>query len=1011
MRNKFRTLLALILCLVTFALIATACVKVQTPENPEPNVGEPYNWSFNKPYAGTPDEDMKIDGKLDEEVWQNKNLLSQTFQGKKVSWSATTHFTEKGIYIGVSATSDNMVYKTRYTSRSIINVYLCKTGTQTYNINSLAYHQGRTFVFQLDPYYCRSKSRIPYYYKATVDGELNSETTCTMTAELFLTWKDLYYTQEELGENGYPDDIQMYVNYGSEATEVLGSCLWREETYFLYDKDGYKGNVESDVYGSADGGLAATDRWSFNAENKLQTTAGRTQIIWLKDAYAKDFVFEATLKPLGTDDNGQDISLRGDRVYGRFGLITENAYGTALVNGKTSGNYSIFSADARSVTNNQNGKKVIQLQTCRQIDSFHWQNEIGLSQTVQRDYDQETLKLRIIKQGDMFYYFYNDLYWDCERIVNLQDEVYCGFYTSQGMVIEDSKFEDYSGKAEELNDELSKYVYFIDVPGADTYGTVETSAYAVAKGKEVTVSFLPKSRGVLTQITRNGEDAYDEIVSAMNEKCEYTFTPDTDVTFGATFTPFDNENLVKTVVVFKDGNDEQIKDANFEISGSNKLLFYKGTPNLSGTVIVYIPKQGVYTVDGREFVVDGTYYLRSTFNNHHEVNTSFALTDETTSVDTKGNAESVKETKSFTLYCTTAENGWGKITVNGITVTGRGTLLYNEETKSYYTETSVRRYYKTMVGENFAVDAHVYMTEVAHNNNDLAAVTVTDGNDVLAFKYNINQGGNLIIATGNSASETSVEFAISGFWWDGKQHTPAANGANGKTEMAFRIVKCGSALYLFNNDGVMRAYFNKDGIHLVNGAKIVWGSENLSGINDDIKKLFSTGNQMAVGVFTYRSSGLKAEFDLDYSSDIKDVYTSAIGYGTLSFTLDEECKLADEYPVKDGYGMGEIVQIGVDIKNARNARLQMMITDKNGTRVVDGKYDWSNDCITFTFEYSGGDTDVKILVLGSGDMGWSSEWDEYDEDRDNTSVESDVGKMGWSSEWGEYDEDRSNTTL
>lgn len=984
MRNKLRILLNLILCLVTFALIATACKSAPTEE--PTNVGEAYNWTFNKPYAGTPDDYMTIDGKLDEEVWQNKNLLSQTFQGMNISWWATTHFTDKGIYIGVSATSDNMIYKTRYTSRSTIYVYLCKTGTQTYDINSLAYHQGRTFEFQLDPYYCRSKSRIPYYYKATVDGELNSETTCTMTAELFLTWQDLYYTQEELGENGYPEDIQMYVNYGAESTEVLGSCLWREETYFLYDKDGYKGNVESDVYGSVDGGLAATDRWILNAENKLQTTAGRTQIIWLKDVYAKDFVFEATLKPLGKDENGEDISLRGDTVWGRFGLITENAYGTGLVNGKTSGNYSIFSADARSVTDKADGQKVIQLQTCRQIDSFHWQNEIGLSKTVQRDYDQETVKLRIIKQGDMFYYFYNDVYWDCERIVNLQDEVYCGFYTSQGMVIEDSNFEDYSGKSEELNEELSKYVYFIDVPGADTYGAVETSAYAVAKGQEVTVSFLPKSRGVLTQLTLNGEDVYDEIVSKMNEKCEYTFTPDKDVTFGATFTPFDNADLVKTVVVFKDGNGEQIKDANFEITGSNKLLFYKGTPNLSGTVILYIPKQGSYTVDGREFVVDGTYRLRSAFSNNHTVNTSFALTDETTSVDTKGNAESVKDTKSFTLYCTAAENGWGAITVNGIAVTGSGTLQYNEETNNYYTDAAVRRYYKTMVGENFTVNAHVYMTEVAHNNNDLAAVTITDGNDVLVLKYNIDQGDRLIIATGNSALESGVEFAISGFGWTGKKHTPAANGALGETEMAFRIVKCGSALYLFNNDGVMRAYFNKDGIHLVNGTTISWGADKLSDINDDIKKLFSTGNQMAVGVFTYRSSGLKAEFAFDYSSDTKDVYTSAIEYGTLSVTLGETCKIADEYPVKDGYGMGEIVQIGVDVKNAKNAVVQMMITDKNGIRIISGKYDWSNDCVTFTFEYSGGDTDVKIFVLDSGDMGWSSEWSEYDEARGNTNM-------------------------
>lgn len=992
MRNRLRILLTFLLCLVMFAVIGTACENSQTSESSSTageatNVGEAYDWSFDKPYAGTPDDYMKIDGKLDEEVWKNKNVLAQTLQGKKISWSATTHFTDKGVYIGVSATSDNMIYKTRYTSRSIINVYLCKTGTQTYNINSLAYHQGRTFVFQLDPYYCRSKSRVPYYYKANVVGKLNSETTCTMTAELFLTWKDLYYTQEELGEKGYPDDVQMYVNYGNEGTEVLGSCLWREETYSLYGKDGYKGNVESDVYGSVDGGLAATDRWSLNAENKVQTMAGRTQIIWLKDVYAKDFVFEATLKPLGTDENGNDISLRSDKVFGRFGLITENAYGTALVNGKTSGNYSIFSADARSVTDKTDGQKVIQLQTCRQIDSFHWQNEIGLSKTVQKNYDKETVKLRIIKKGDMFYYFYNDQYWDSERIVNLQDEVYCGFYTSQGMVIEDSNFIDYSGKAETLNEELSKFVYFIDVPGADTYGTVETSAYAIAKGKEVTISFLPNSRGVLTQVRRNGADVYDEIVNNMNEKCEYTFVPDTDVTFEATFTPFDSNDLVKTVVIFRDNAGAQIKDANFEISGSEKLLFYKGTPNLSGTVIVYIPKQGSYTVDGRRFVVDGTYNLSATFNNYREVRASFALTDATTSVDTKGNPESVKDTKSFTFYATVAENDWGKITVNGISVTGSGTLLYNEGTKNYYTDASVRGYYKTMVGENFTVNAHIYMTDVVHNNNDLAAVTITDGNDVLVLKYNINQWDNLIIATGNSALESSAEFAISGFGWKGKKHKPVANGALGETEMAFRIVKCGSALYLFNNDGVMRAYFNKEGIHLVNGTKIIWGSEKLSDTNDDIKKLFSTGNQMAVGVFTYRSSGLKAEFAFDYSSDTKDVYTSAIDYGKLSLTLDEKCQLSSAYPVRSGYGMGEIVQLGVNVKNAKNTEVQMMITDKNGTRVISGKYDWSNDCVTFTFDYSGGDADAKIRVFDSGDMSWSSEWGgEYDEVRDNTNI-------------------------
>ena len=144
---------------------------------------------------------------------------------------------------------------------------------------------------------------------------------------------------------------------------------------------------------------------------------------------------------------------------------------------------------------------------------------------------------------------------------------------------------------------------------------------------------------------------------------------------------------------------------------------------------------------------------------------------------------------------------------------------------------------------------------------------------------------------------------------------------------------------------------------------------------------------MAVGVFTYRSSGLKAEFAFDYSSDVQDVYTSDIGYGALSVTLGENCKIADAYPVKDGYGMGEIVQIGVKIKNAKDAVMQMIVTDKNGTRLISGKYDWSNDCITFTFEYSGGDTDVKVIVLDNGGLQWSEEWGEFNPSKDNTRIE------------------------
>jgi hypothetical protein len=66
----------------------------------------------------------------------------------------------------------------------------------------------------------------------------------------------------------------MYVNYEGEAKEVLGSCLWREETYFHYGKDGYLGDIEHKDLGSIENGLAATDMWTVNEDGNAQTTAG-----------------------------------------------------------------------------------------------------------------------------------------------------------------------------------------------------------------------------------------------------------------------------------------------------------------------------------------------------------------------------------------------------------------------------------------------------------------------------------------------------------------------------------------------------------------------------------------------------------------------------------------------------------------------------------------------------------------------------------------------------------------
>lgn len=872
MKTKTKLLLALALSSAAFMCGAAGCAENDTSAAES----EPYEYVFNKPFAGTPDVYMNIDGVLDEEVWQDKTYLEQSVKNKQ--WAATTHFTKKGVYIAVKATDPKMVYRTRYTNRSLFYLYLCKTGEQTYGLNTLAYHEGRCFQFQLDPYYCRSLGRVPYYYKAHVEGELNGDAECTMTAELFLTWKDLYYTEEELGENGYPEDIQMYVNYGGEATEVLGSCLWREETYFHFNTDGYAGEVQNETFGSVKNGLASTDRWTKNENGNLYTTAGRTQIIWLKNAYAKDFMFVAALKPLDKNQGGSEIKIRGDKVYGRFGLITENS----------NADYSVYSSTASGAPGR------LQLQTCRQIDSFHWQNKIGISGgNIATGIDGDSVTFRVIKQGDMFYYFYGDTYWKSERIQDLQDKVYSGIYTSQGVEILDYKYENFEGKETELKAELSKYMYFVNVPGASTYGNVTGSAYAVPKGEEVTVSFVPASRGVLTQIGMNGEDKYDEITAAMNDECEYTFTPTDDVTFTATFAAFDRADLVRTTVAYKDKNGELVKDGLYEIYGSEKLLFYKGTFNASGYVFLYIPKEGTYEVGGRTFNVNGNYRINTTFSGYHDSEAEFTLNDTATSVDINGKAESVAQNKSFTKEVELVENAWGATTVNGTKLTGSGTLEYNEETGNYYTENQgLVRYYKNYVAKDYELLVKINLSGVGNANGDLAGIAITNGKYIIVLKANLDNAGALIIATGSGAADSVAgrELAVNGFGWSDTIRRPNG-GANGSGAFIFKIVKKNNVIYLYNQAGKLQVYFDKNGMHLAEGVTMRWGAAKQDEINADIRKMFAEDTETAIGVRTYCSMALRAEYALIFSTQGGGILWNGSAWG--DFKPDHENTSAD----------------------------------------------------------------------------------------------------------------------
>lgn len=979
MKAKVKWILASVLSVATVSLAAVGCT-FQSADTSEAPQGEAYEWTFDKPFAGEVDDYMEIDGKLDEDVWQDKNYLSNNYM--TAFWQVTTHFSDKGIYIGLKAVDDTMVYKTRYTSRSAFYVYLCKTGTQTYHLDNLKYHEGRCFQFQCDPYYCRSMNRVPYYYAANVDGELNGEEICTMTAELFVTWEDLYYTQDELGENGYPEDIQMYVNYEGESSEVLGSCLWREETYLHYDKDGYKtlskyeGNFAPDL-----DGFGSTDMWQKNEAGNYYTTAGRAQILWFNDSSSSDFAFEAKLKPLSTTDDGQAITFRNSTVSGRFGIINKTLLCDGTIN--TTSNkavYSVYSADARSICDKASGQRQIKLQTCKQIDSAHWSNRFGLYETlVQSNYEEEYLTLRVIKRADRFYYFYGDSYWTSELNDSMQGEVYSGIFTSQGVEILECSFTDFSNNLDALDAELSKYVYFIEVPGVSTYGTVTTSSDAVSKGDSVTIKFVSGATGgVLTQIKMNGTDKYDEIVEAMNEQGEYTFVPTEDVKFEVEFRAFDADSLVKTVVKFY-SDEGLVRDANYQIFGGEKLLYYSGTPNAAGYVILSLPKAGSYTIDGRRFTVSGEYTISATFSANHAYSGEFTLNDDTTSTDIYGKSESVAADNKYTYYAEVRPNAFGSVVVNSKTLQGTGALQYNDETGNYYATSKVNQYYKKMIGENFELTATLHLSNIGHSNNDLAAIQISNGQYLYVLKVNLSNSGSLMICTG-AGTESTSEICVTGFGWSSKGSNYGA--------VTINVVKCGMSIYLYDANNTLRVRLDVNGVHLFNGASIVeWSKSALVYVNAVSKVFFQGKQDVAVGVKTYVSSSLRAEFDLDYRSELSESTKASIDYGTLKVTLAQDMSMNELYTAKDGYACGEIVKFAVNASKVGTGKVQAVVKTKDGTKVIDAVYDYENRCYIFSFVHEGGAIDVSAYVLSKDQMGWSSEWTEFEPNRDNTFVD------------------------
>lgn len=200
-------LLSLILTL-SACLFAAACDSCDSCNDEET---AKYEWTYVQEFVDECDEDMKIDGVLDEARWQNKHYLLHAEEGVELAY--TTIFTQKGVYIGAKATDPKMKWTARFNFSHF-------TGNKA--LNSAFWfqicgpdvadgHAMRLFNFFVDAFDKASRNQTRFAAEAKLNGDILKGEATEMTVEFFASWDALNI---ELGENGeLPEFVYLVPSY------------------------------------------------------------------------------------------------------------------------------------------------------------------------------------------------------------------------------------------------------------------------------------------------------------------------------------------------------------------------------------------------------------------------------------------------------------------------------------------------------------------------------------------------------------------------------------------------------------------------------------------------------------------------------------------------------------------------------------------------------------------------------------------------------------------------------
>ncbi len=887
-----------------------------------------YEFTYDKPFYATPDAYMSIDGKLDEEIWQEKNWFESTSGTANTTTSikATTAFTSSGVYVGAIAYDTNITWIARNNfketgnekTNSFFMIRIIKSGTKETNDR-----------MQDSYFYMDCKNTCSYrerQYVANVDivGEVNSGETTSLSGELFLPWSEMGYSEAELTEYGYPQDIQMDVKYlrvfsgtsGNNFT-VKSSPLqaYTFTSYPYYDENGLVGTYDCEEFGNAIGGAPATDKWELEQDEhgkvtKLTSTVDRAQTIFFRQdsegntkSKASDFILETRVKVLPLGEKSVPVCGLWIGSYLVTGVRGDKLYDGALM-----------------------------LQNSKSISDVQWMGELQdytIKNTVENNYDKDYVDLRIVKCGTEVYYFYNDIFYKVETRENFAGAIPVGLFANGRAEFTKFRFVDYSEKVDELTEYLSEYVYYVNVQKPSAKGSITSETLAVKKGDSITLSVQPGLECYLSKFTVNGESRYDELEANVDSITgEYVLTPTEDAEIKYTFEYFNSADLQNISILLKDSNDGSLANVSYRLTSNNPLIYYEGKSNDKGYVNVALPKSGV---DIGSIVLDGTYELYLEAEGQKPKKLTFELPTDNTTYQSKVNMEKV---------------GYGTLTVNGLTTKdATGTPLYDIEKDVYYVNGSnVVQYFVDLVSTSknnydYVVEAEINVDPIKEggkldDNSGVTGIVISSGGEgsiVLkqtGYSWEINR---LCLQLGTGSSH---ELSIGGF---NHSLTEAANGT-----IHIKLARYNNAIYVFDAEGDLGFYLDADGLHLVGDHTLKSGQlDRLPAINNLLKAFFERGAENAVGMFNVDK--VKAEWTNVTMDKGTAVVESVLGLSSIVF----ETETADYSATITGVKIGE--------KYATDNEVTIVCAGKNG-----------RNPIKLLVDYANGSSEIIEGVLGDG---------------------------------------------